>query len=99
MRWGRGPPYFPSSFLPVGSKLAGDSRQRPGRLRAAGLSSAAVSAPPRMYLARHGQTAYNAEGRFQGQGAVPLDATGREQAAALAEQAVAYEFVALWCSP
>jgi broad specificity phosphatase PhoE len=52
-----------------------------------------------MYLARHGQTAYNAEGRFQGQGAVPLDATGRAQAAALAEQALAYEFASLWCSP
>jgi broad specificity phosphatase PhoE len=52
-----------------------------------------------MYLARHGQTAYNAEGRFQGQGAVPLDDTGRAQAAALAEQALAYEFAALWCSP
>jgi broad specificity phosphatase PhoE len=52
-----------------------------------------------MYLARHGQTAYNAEGRFQGQGAVPLDATGRAQAAELAESAVAYEFAALWCSP
>jgi broad specificity phosphatase PhoE len=52
-----------------------------------------------MYLARHGQTAYNAEGRFQGQGAVPLNDTGRAQAAALAEQALAYEFAALWCSP
>ncbi len=52
-----------------------------------------------MYLARHGQTAYNAEGRFQGQGAVPLDATGRAQADELAERAVPYEFVALWCSP
>ncbi|HVR04841.1 MAG TPA: histidine phosphatase family protein [Solirubrobacteraceae bacterium] len=58
-----------------------------------------MSQPPRMYLARHGETAYNAEGRFQGQGAVPLNDTGRTQAAALAEQAAAYEFVALWCSP
>jgi broad specificity phosphatase PhoE len=58
-----------------------------------------VAQPPRIYLARHGQTAYNAEGRFQGQGAVPLDDTGRAQARELAEQAVAYEFAALWCSP
>jgi broad specificity phosphatase PhoE len=63
------------------------------------LSSAVVAQPPRIYLARHGQTAYNAEGRFQGQGAVPLDATGRAQAQTLAEQALAYEFTALWCSP
>jgi broad specificity phosphatase PhoE len=58
-----------------------------------------MAQPPRIYLARHGQTAYNAEGRFQGQGPVPLDETGRAQAATLAEQAVPYEFAALWCSP
>jgi broad specificity phosphatase PhoE len=52
-----------------------------------------------VYLARHGQTAYNHEGRFQGQQAIPLDATGREQAAELAERASGYDFQALWCSP
>ena len=36
-----------------------------------------------IHLARHGQTAYNHEGRFQGHLPVPLDAMGREQAAAL----------------
>jgi broad specificity phosphatase PhoE len=50
-------------------------------------------------LARHGQTAYNHEGRFQGQQAIPLDDTGREQAVELAERARAYGFRALWCSP
>jgi broad specificity phosphatase PhoE len=53
----------------------------------------------RVYLARHGQTAYNLEGRFQGQLPVPLDDTGREQAADLAERAAAYGFAELWCSP
>jgi broad specificity phosphatase PhoE len=52
-----------------------------------------------VYLARHGQTAYNHEGRFQGQQQVPLDDTGREQAAELAERSVAHGFRALWCSP
>jgi broad specificity phosphatase PhoE len=52
-----------------------------------------------IYLARHGRTAYNHEGRFQGQREVPLDELGREQALALAERAVAYGFAALWCSP
>ncbi|WP_051471116.1 histidine phosphatase family protein [Patulibacter minatonensis] len=37
-------------------------------------------------LARHGRTAYNDEGRFQGRGPVPLDAHGRAEAFALAEQ-------------
>ncbi len=56
-------------------------------------------APTDIYLARHGQTAYNKEGRFQGQQQVPLDDTGRAQAAELAERAASYGFAALWCSP
>jgi broad specificity phosphatase PhoE len=52
-----------------------------------------------VYLARHGRTAYNHEGRFQGQQAVPLDELGREQAVELAERALAYGFAELWCSP
>jgi broad specificity phosphatase PhoE len=65
------------------------------------LCSAAVSTPAhaRVYLARHGQTAYNLEGRFQGQLPVPLDPTGHTQAAELAERAATHEFAALWCSP
>jgi probable phosphoglycerate mutase len=52
-----------------------------------------------VFLARHGQTAYNLEGRFQGQQPVPLDDTGRAQAGVLAERAAGYDFAALWCSP
>jgi probable phosphoglycerate mutase len=55
--------------------------------------------PASVFLARHGQTAYNREGRFQGQQAIPLDATGREQAADLAERAAGHGFGALWTSP
>jgi probable phosphoglycerate mutase len=51
-----------------------------------------------VYLARHGQTAYNLERRFQGQLPVPLDATGIEQAHDLAQRASAHDFVALWSS-
>lgn len=51
-----------------------------------------------VYMARHGQTAYNLERRFQGQLPVPLDDTGREQAAELAERADEHGFAALWCS-
>jgi broad specificity phosphatase PhoE len=66
-----------------------------------------MGSSPRVYLARHGQTAYNLEGRFQGQLPVPLDDTGRAQAAELAERAATgaggraggTPFLALWCSP
>lgn len=52
----------------------------------------------RVYLARHGETAYNLERRFQGHLPVPLNDTGRIQARELAERASAYGFRALWCS-
>lgn len=52
-----------------------------------------------IWLARHGETAYNAERRFQGQGAVGLSPRGREQAAELAELAAAQGFASLWSSP
>lgn len=52
-----------------------------------------------IWLARHGETPYNAIGRFQGQGAVPLSPRGREQAHALAQAAAGHAFASLWCSP
>ncbi len=52
-----------------------------------------------IHLARHGQTAYNHEGRFQGHLPVPLDETGRAQAAALADLAARRQWASLWCSP
>lgn len=52
-----------------------------------------------VYLARHGQTAYNLERRFQGQMPVPLDRTGIAQAHDLAERASLIDFAALWSSP
>lgn len=52
-----------------------------------------------IWLARHGETAYNRERRFQGQGAVGLSDLGREQAAALAEEAAGRGFASLWSSP
>lgn len=51
-----------------------------------------------LYLARHGQTAYNLERRFQGHLPVPLDATGRAQAAALAEAVAEVAPATLVCS-
>jgi broad specificity phosphatase PhoE len=52
-----------------------------------------------IHLARHGQTAYNAEGRFQGHLPVPLDDTGRAQARELADVVADVEVKTLVCSP
>jgi broad specificity phosphatase PhoE len=52
-----------------------------------------------IWLARHGETAYNVERRFQGQGDVPLSDRGREQARELAEAAQERGFASLWASP
>lgn len=52
-----------------------------------------------IFLARHGETDYNAERRFQGQGDVPLNARGIEQAHELARVAAEREWSSLWASP
>jgi broad specificity phosphatase PhoE len=50
-------------------------------------------------LARHGETAYNAERRFQGHLPVPLNDRGREQAHELARVAAQRAWSTLICSP
>jgi broad specificity phosphatase PhoE len=50
-------------------------------------------------LARHGETTWNKDRRFQGQLDVELNDTGREQARALAQRAAGHGFAALYTSP
>jgi probable phosphoglycerate mutase len=52
-----------------------------------------------MYCIRHGESAYNAQGRIQGHLNVPLSELGRRQAAALAEASRNWNVEAIYCSP
>jgi broad specificity phosphatase PhoE len=50
-------------------------------------------------LARHGETDWNREGRFQGHADPPLNETGRAQAAELAAELKDVELAAIYSSP
>ena len=52
-----------------------------------------------LYLVRHGETTYNAEGRIQGQSDAPLSELGHRQSAAVAEALAALPIEALYSSP
>ncbi len=53
---------------------------------------------PRLILARHGQTAYNAARRYQGQTDIPLNDTGLRQAQALRRRLVTFKIDAAYTS-
>lgn len=51
-----------------------------------------------LILVRHGQTDYNATGRYQGQGDYPLNAVGRRQAQLVARHLAVRPPAAIFCS-
>lgn len=67
-------------------------------LSATGQPRASASATLRLYLARHGETDWNVEGRMQGGNDIPLNATGRKQAAALKDHLKGVRFDAVYSS-
>ena len=57
-----------------------------------------MTEPTRLFALRHGQTAWNAEQRIQGQLDIPLDDTGRWQAAQLAQALASENLAAIYSS-
>lgn len=55
--------------------------------------------PMILYCVRHGESAYNTEGRIQGQSDVPLSELGRKQSEAVAEALARLPIEALYASP
>lgn len=56
------------------------------------------AAPTRLCIVRHGETDWNAQRRIQGQIDIPLNDTGRQQAAATAEGLIGQTFAAIYSS-
>lgn len=77
----------------------GISAQRPGPPYPQAVSEPAVSRTLRIYIARHGETSYNAEGRVQGQLDIPLSRRGLEQADALRDTLRGVHLDAIYTSP
>lgn len=62
--------------------------EQPGESETMNETPATVTTTTRILLVRHGQTHWNATGRWQGHAPVPLDEVGRAQAVRLAERIV-----------
>jgi len=61
--------------------------------------SAPAPAPGRLVVVRHADTDWSASGRHTGRTDIPLNAAGRERAAALGPRLAAGRYAAVWSSP
>jgi phosphoribosylformylglycinamidine cyclo-ligase len=86
----RGAPAAGEAAYRVGETVPGSGR---------GLRMNAPEARPlELWLVRHGETTWNAEGRWQGQADAPLTERGREQARRLARRLAGQRFDAVYAS-
>jgi glucosyl-3-phosphoglycerate phosphatase len=85
---------------PAGTAAPADRALGAGAASAGGAGSAErhPDEPVRLVLWRHGQTQWNAEGRFQGQSDIPLDPEGEQQAERSARLLAALQPAAIFSS-
>ena len=82
----------------AGSAAGNRTGKTPAPRPPTGLSLPEAHASCELWVVRHGESTWNAAGRYQGQTDVPLSEVGRLQAASLAERLTGQHFAAVYAS-